>query len=218
MHLPPPILRVGRLFEGTGILISKTHSPPSSKHPTERSGENHSSMAGRRSSSARSPRSKPGDWEECSVPHSRLIELRTQGFLPPAFMVPVRAGIATYNGGEQAGRSPNPSPEERICLIPHLLRGVGFPIHLFLHGLLEFYSLQLHNFTPASVLHIAGYVALCELFQGYEAHFGLWKKLFCLVPRKCHALPLKCRVFAETTVGAQGPAPRDPLATGVRIG
>ena len=36
---------------------------------------------------------------------------------------------------------------------------------------------------PASVLHIAGYVALCELFLGCEAHFGLWKKLFCLVPR-----------------------------------
>ena len=43
--------------------------------------------------------------------------------------------------------------------------------------------LQLHNFTPASILHIAGYVALCELFLGCEAHFGLWKKLFCLVPR-----------------------------------
>ena len=97
-------------------------------------------------------------------------------------MVPVRAGLATYNGEEQAERSP-PSPGERICLIPHLLRGVGFPIHPFLRRLLEFYDLQLHNFTPASVLHIAGFVALCELFLGCEAHFGLWKKLFCLVPR-----------------------------------
>ena len=43
--------------------------------------------------------------------------------------------------------------------------------------------LQLHNFTPASILHIAGYVALCELFLGCEAHFELWKRLFCLVPR-----------------------------------
>ena len=101
--------------------------------------------------------------------HSHLIKLQTQGLLPPAFMVPVRAGVATYNGGEQAEKSPNPSPEERICLISHLLRGVGFPIHPFLHGLLEFYGLQLHNLTPASVLHIAGYVALCELFLGREA-------------------------------------------------
>ena len=50
-------------------------------------------------------------------------------------------------------------------------------------GLLEFYGLELHNLTPASVLHIAGFVALCELFLGVEAHFGLWKELFCLVPR-----------------------------------
>ena len=32
-------------------------------------------------------------------------------------------------------------------------------------------------------MHIAGFVALCELFLGVEAHFTLWKRLFCLVPR-----------------------------------
>ena len=183
LHLPPLVLQASCLFEETGIHRSKPHSPSSSKHPTEGPAKNHSSMAGRRNSSARSPCPKPGDWEECSAPHSRLIELQTQGFLPPAFMVSVRAGIATYNGGEQAKGSPNPSPEERICLISHLLRGVGFPIHPYLRWLLEFHDLQLNNLTPASVLHIAGYVTLCELFLGCEAHFGLWKKLFCLVPR-----------------------------------
>ena len=71
---------------------------------------------------------------------------------------------------------------ERVCLVPYLLRGLGFPIHPFLLRLLEFYGLQLYNLTPASILHIAGYVALCELFLGCEAHFELWKRLFCLVP------------------------------------
>ena len=69
-----------------------------------------------------------------------------------------------------------------MCFISFLIRGVGFPIHPFLRGLLEYYGLQLHNFTPASILHIAGFVALCELFLGYEAHFELWRKLFRLVP------------------------------------
>ena len=128
LHLPPPILRANRLFEETGILRSKPHSPPSSKHPTERSGKNHSNMADRRSSSALSPCPKPGDWEECSVPHSRLIELQTQGFLPPTFMVPVRAGLATYKGGKQAESVPNPSKGERVCFVPYLIRGLGFPI------------------------------------------------------------------------------------------
>ena len=70
-----------------------------------------------------------------------------------------------------------------MCFFPYLLRGVGFLIPPFLRGLLEYYGLQLHNFTPASILHIAGYVALCELFLGVEAHFELWRKLFCLVLR-----------------------------------
>ena len=98
-------------------------------------------------------------------------------------MVPVRAGLATYSGGEQAESVPNPSQGERVCLVPYLMRGLGFPIHPFLRGLLEFYGLQLHNLMPASILHIAGFVALYELFLGVEAHFALWKRLFCLVPR-----------------------------------
>ena len=98
-------------------------------------------------------------------------------------MVPVRAGLATYKGGKKAESVPNPSKGERVCFVPYLIRGLGFPIHLFLRGLLEFYGLQLHHLTPASILHIAGFVALCELFLGIEPHFALWKRLFCLVPR-----------------------------------
>jgi len=115
--------------------------------------------------------------------HSQLAKLQTQGFLPPADLVPVRAGSASFNGVTPAEDFPNPSEGEQVCFVPYLLRGVGFPVHPFLRGLLEYYGLQLHNFTPASILHIAGYVALCELFLGIEAHFELWRKLFCLVPR-----------------------------------
>ena len=71
-------------------------------------------MASRRSSSYRSPSPKPGDWERCSVPHGQLVKLQTQGFRPPAYMVPVRAGLATYNGGELSqslqGRAGMPHP------------------------------------------------------------------------------------------------------------
>src|SRR4051812_15102753 len=98
-------------------------------------------------------------------------------------MASVRAGLATYKGGKQVEGTPNPSKGERVCFVPYLLRGLGFPIHPFLRGLLEFYGLQLHDLTPGSVLHIACFVALCELFLGIEAHFALWKRLFCFVPR-----------------------------------
>ena len=72
-----------------------------------------------------------------------------------------------------ADNFPNPNKEERVCFAPFLLRGLGFPVHPFLRGLLEFYGIQLYNLTPGSILHISGFVALCELFLGIEAHFGL---------------------------------------------
>ena len=34
---------------------------------------------------------------------------------------------------------PNPNKEERVCFVSFLLRGLGFLIHPFLTGLLEFY-------------------------------------------------------------------------------
>ena len=39
---------------------------------------------------------------KCTISQSQLVELKSQGFLPPAYLVPVRAGLATYDGGEQA--------------------------------------------------------------------------------------------------------------------
>ena len=140
-------------------------------------------MASAPGSSSRPHGSKKGDWERCFVSHSQLAKLQTQGFLPPADLVPVRAGMTSFKGGAQTENFPNLSRGEGVCFVPFLLRGVGFPIHPFLRGLLEYYGLQLHSLTPASILHIAGYVALCELFLGCEAHFDLWRRLFCLVPR-----------------------------------
>src|SRR4051812_43182521 len=170
------------LLKRRGFRSKSQHPPLASIHQSAFD-RDHSTMADRRGSSSRFPSPKPGDWDRCSVPHNKLVTLQTKGFLPPAYMVPVRAGLATYNGVEQAESLPNPSKGEWVCLVPHLIRGLGFPIHPFLRGLLEFYGVQLHSLTPASILHIAGFVALCELFLGCEAHFALRKKLFCLVPR-----------------------------------
>ena len=113
-------------------------------------------------------------------------------------MVPVRAGLAIYNGGKQAESTPNPSKGERVCLVPYLIRGLGFPIHPFLCGLLEFYVLQLHNLTPSSILHIAGFVALCELFLGVEPHFALWKRFSAWCPALKRGLYIK---WAELKCG-----------------
>ena len=140
-------------------------------------------MASAPGSSSRPHGPQEGDWESCSVSHLQLNRLQTQGYLPPADLVSVRAGLASMGDGALAENFPNPSQGERVCFISFLLRGVEFPIHPFLRGLLEYYGIRLHNLTPGSILHISGFVALYELFLGCEAHFKLWKKFFCLVPR-----------------------------------
>ena len=89
-------------------------------------------MDSRRGSSSRALSPQPGDWRRCSVPHSELVTLQVEGYLPLAFMVLVRAGLATYKGGKQAESVPNPSKGERVCFVPYLIRGLGFPIHPFL--------------------------------------------------------------------------------------
>ena len=71
----------------------------------------HSIMDSRRGSSSHAPSPQPGDWGRCSVPHSELVMLQAEGYLPPAFMVPVRAGLASYKGGKQAESAPNPTKE-----------------------------------------------------------------------------------------------------------
>jgi hypothetical protein len=63
-----------------------------------------------------------------------------------------------------------------------LLRGLSLPAHEFLRGLLFVYSVQLHQLTPNSLLHIACFITFCESFLGIEPHFLLWKFLFRLRP------------------------------------
>ena len=106
-----------------------------------------------------------------------------QGYLPASDLAPTHPGLTFANGEALAENFPTPCKEERVCFVTFLLQGLGFPIHPSLRGLLEFYGIQLHHLTPRSILHISGYVALCEMFLGCEAHFKLWRKYFCLVPR-----------------------------------
>jgi hypothetical protein len=62
------------------------------------------------------------------------------------------------------------------------LRGLSFPVHEFLRGLLFVYGVQLHQLTPNLILHIACFVTLCESFLGIEPHWILWTFLFRLCP------------------------------------
>jgi hypothetical protein len=79
-------------------------------------------------------------------------------------------------------RIPKPSSGYRVMFLAFLLRGLSFPAHEFLHGLLFVYGVELHQLTPNYILHIACFVTLCESFLGIEPHWVLRKFLFRLRP------------------------------------
>ena len=58
-------------------------------------------------SSSRPRGPEKGKWERCSVSHGQLVKLETQGFLPPADLVPVRARLTSFIRGP-GGEFPQP--------------------------------------------------------------------------------------------------------------
>ena len=57
-------------------------------------------------------------------------------------------------------------------------RGLGYPAHWFLRGLLNECGLELRHLNSTGVLHIAGFVTVCEAFLGVEPHVDLFRRLF----------------------------------------
>jgi hypothetical protein len=61
----------------------------------------------------------------------------------------------------------------RVMFLDFLLRGLSFPAHELLRGLLFVYGVQLHQLTRNLILHIAYFITLCESFLGIVPHFLL---------------------------------------------
>jgi hypothetical protein len=77
---------------------------------------------------------------------------------------------------------PRPPAGFRVLFFAFLLRGLLFPPHPFLRGLLFTYGIQLHDLNPNTILHIACFIMLCECFLGIEPHWVLWCQIFVIRP------------------------------------
>ena len=65
-----------------------------------------------------------------------------------------------------------------VSLLTFHERGLGYPAHWFLRGLLNEWGLELQHLNPMGVLHIAGFVTVCEAFLGMETHADFIRRLF----------------------------------------
>ena len=54
---------------------------------------------------------------------------------------------------------PTPRPHERVVFLPHFLRGLGFPLHPFVRGIMFYYGLDFHDLAPNFILNISAFIS-----------------------------------------------------------
>jgi hypothetical protein len=115
-----------------------------------------------------------GNWDASIVTDSDIVKLKQAGYLS--------ADIA-HRAPEAGQIVPTPRPGDRVVFLPHFLRGLGFPLHPFVRGLMFFYGLDFHDLAPNSLLHISSFISFCEALLRVQPHFGLWLKVFNVKPK-----------------------------------
>ena len=73
---------------------------------------------------------------------------------------------------------PQPRPDEVVSFLTFHERGLVYPAHWFLRGLLNEWGLELQHLNPMGVLHITGFVTVCEAFLRMEPHVDLFRLFF----------------------------------------
>ena len=93
-----------------------------------------------------------------------------KGLLPPKEVVHWRI--------PEREEFPQPWADEVVCFLTLHERGLGYPAHWFLRGLLNNWGLELQHLNPMGVLHIADFVTVCEAFLRMEPHVDFFRRLF----------------------------------------
>lgn len=91
-------------------------------------------------------------WTKSMVTEAKLQAMVEAGALPPKEVIGWRAV-----DGEVF---PTPNTGKIIVHAPFFFRWFSIQVHPFLHSLLYFYGLELHNLNPNGILHVACFITL----------------------------------------------------------
>ena len=118
-----------------------------------------------------------------SVREEDITKLRAGGYLAEsiAHRLPAEGQI-----------TPTPKSWERVVFLPHFVRGLGFPLHPFVRGLMYYYGLDFHDLAPNFILNISVFIVVCEAFLRIKPHFGLWLKIFSVKPKIVSGQQAEC--------------------------
>ena len=99
-----------------------------------------------------------------SVTEGQIKKLRKAGYL---------SNDIVHRLPDEGQLIPTPRPHERVVFLPHFLRGLGFPLHPFVRGLMFYYGLDFRDLAPNFILNISVFIVVCEAFLRVKPHFGL---------------------------------------------
>jgi hypothetical protein len=116
----------------------------------------------------------PLPWHCSTMTEFALHELVNGGQLVPNMDGQPPAWIAP----PAADRESNPSFGYVVSFVRLHERGFAAPVSRFMHGLCHHYGVELHNFSPNVISHVATFVGVCEGFLGIPVNWDLWVHLF----------------------------------------
>ena len=119
-----------------------------------------------------------------SVTEGHIKKLRKAGYL---------SNDITHRLPDKGQLIPTARPHERVVFLTHFLRGLGFPLHPFVRGLMFYYGLDFHDLAPNFILNISVFIIVCEAFLCIQPHFGLWMKTFNVKPKVVGGRQAECR-------------------------
>ena len=87
-----------------------------------------------------------------SVTEGHIQKLRSAGYL---------SSDIAHRLPDEGQLIPTPGPHERVVFLPHFLRGLGFPLHPFVRGLMFYYGLDFHDLALNFILNISAFIVVC---------------------------------------------------------
>ena len=93
-----------------------------------------------------------GKWMVSSVTEGDIKRMRRAGYL---------LDDIAHRLPDEGQLIPTPSPRERVVFLTHFLRGLGFPLHPFVWGLMFYYGLDFHDLAPNFILNISAFIIVC---------------------------------------------------------
>jgi len=73
---------------------------------------------------------------------------------------------------------PQPQDVKVVTFLAFHEHGLGYPAHWILRGLLNEWGLELQHHNPTGVLHITGFITVCEAFLRMEPHVDFFRCIF----------------------------------------